>query len=392
MDNNDTLINNTLDRISKYKNQKQELTTIQKLESNLELLLKRVESLESKYVYETFYFNKFQNKINENINILKQINKKQQDIFFLAIQVHISLENQDEVRKCFFSSLNPNKKELLDIHEGSSTLLRIFDEICRKNDINYFITAGSMLGAIRGRNPIPWDDDLDIGIMKNDFYKLFKIINSDLYPEIYLQNTIISSERGLKAFVHRLYFKPNVSNHVEDLIRSPFLDIFTYFYTDNILPQTFEDVIDFKIEISKQLDLIYKKELRYIKKSSILNERVMEILNDIDGLFYRRFPLFGEPNKNGGVILWGRNIYDTKQIKKLSFSYDEVFPLRDVPYGDFNAKTINKAEYFLNKRYGDIFYMPNDLLKPKHGIIKNYRQWIDNQKIAIKEIKSKRGW
>lgn len=59
-------------------------------------------------------------------------------------------------------------------------ILREIDRICRKHDIQYFLAGGSCLGAIREKRSIPWDDDLDIGMLREDFEKFQKVAPQEL--------------------------------------------------------------------------------------------------------------------------------------------------------------------------------------------------------------------
>ena len=73
-------------------------------------------------------------------------------------------------------------------------MLDEFDRVCRENNINYVLFGGSLLGAVRHKGYIPWDDDADIGMLRED-YEAFKKVASEMNPDIcYFQDHDTDSE------------------------------------------------------------------------------------------------------------------------------------------------------------------------------------------------------
>lgn len=68
----------------------------------------------------------------------------------------------------------PPGSNLQKHHTKLLELLQAFDQICRDNDINYWISSGTALGAVRHGGFIPWDDDADVEMLRSDFEKLQK--------------------------------------------------------------------------------------------------------------------------------------------------------------------------------------------------------------------------
>lgn len=66
-------------------------------------------------------------------------------------------------------------------------MLRIIDYICRKHNIGYWLCSGSLLGAVRHKGFIPWDDDLDICMIREDYDKFIKIAPYEFPKEMMLQ-------------------------------------------------------------------------------------------------------------------------------------------------------------------------------------------------------------
>ena len=62
------------------------------------------------------------------------------------------------------------------------------DRICKKHDIRYWLSSGTLIGALRHDGFIPWDDDLDIEMMRQDYLRLLEVLPSELPEWLVMQN------------------------------------------------------------------------------------------------------------------------------------------------------------------------------------------------------------
>lgn len=67
-------------------------------------------------------------------------------------------------------------------------LLNEFDRVCKKHNIHYFLDLGSMLGAVRHKGFVPWDEDLDISLLRKDYDRLMEIGPKEFKYPYFLQN------------------------------------------------------------------------------------------------------------------------------------------------------------------------------------------------------------
>jgi lipopolysaccharide cholinephosphotransferase len=82
---------------------------------------------------------------------------------------------------------NPEGSDLRKMQLRLLEMLSFLDTVCTKNGIKYWLGAGSLLGAVRHGGFIPWDDDIDIELMKKDYDVLIKILESELPVDLAIQ-------------------------------------------------------------------------------------------------------------------------------------------------------------------------------------------------------------
>ncbi len=74
------------------------------------------------------------------------------------------------------------KGELRNVQDNDVELLLIFDTICRNNNLVYWLSWGTLLGAVRHKGFIPWDDDLDVQMAREDYEKAKELLKHTLEP------------------------------------------------------------------------------------------------------------------------------------------------------------------------------------------------------------------
>ena len=138
-----------------------------------------------------------------------------------------SLQNTGEVfifDNTYLGKLEKVQKILLGY------LLEI-DRICKKHKIKYFLAGGTLMGAIRHHGFIPWDDDADVMMLREDYEKFQKVVQQELPDNIFMQ--VPSTEKGnynpfTKLRINNTMFATEFTGHFMDMHNGIFFDVLSH--------------------------------------------------------------------------------------------------------------------------------------------------------------------
>lgn len=105
-------------------------------------------------------------------------------------------------------------------------IMKIFHNVCTKNNIKYYMLNGTMLGAVRHQGFIPWDDDMDIGMSREDYVKLLKLPESEWPRNIRIKTPNNSKDL---IFPYSKIMDANttlVENRLGGIVEGIYIDIF----------------------------------------------------------------------------------------------------------------------------------------------------------------------
>ena len=244
---------------------------------------------------------------------------------------------------------------LKDIQTLSKELLLFVDNICKKYELEWWITAGSLLGAVRHQNFVPWDDDIDIILMRKHYMKLYKVLGQEI------------EDAGLDDILrlhyrHRQIDGETINSFIQLSVRSPIdirkrpvlarLDIFPFDYIkdydkDTIVDDHYNAKLNYFRNIKNEMDLDLAVEKLY-DELNLSMEPTDYIIPGVEGSY-------GKYNYSKLIIL------DT----------DEMMPLQWVKFGDIEVSVPKNPDHYLRKAFREYQTLPRNVIR--HSFIDTFR-------------------
>ena len=253
------------------------------------------------------------------------------------------------------------------LHEVHNEIIHDFHNVCMKHGIQYFAIAGTLLGAVRHKGIIPWDDDVDLGLLREDYEKFLSVYEEELSDkyDLFCPDTV----NDYYSFVTKLSLRN--SKFLTDIAKNAGIDNMGIYIELFVYENCSADPAEVEKEIKKvnQIKNLYisyqvKKPLSYDKfpvnviKNTV--KRGLRLYCRMRGYTQERLNQMyvketSSHPETGWVTEYGDDTTMVNIIKK-----KDIFPITQVPFADFEISIPANTHEFLTQVYGDYMQMPKE--------------------------------
>lgn len=242
----------------------------------------------------------------------------------------VDKQTQSRLREIY----NPEGSDLRNLQLRMLDILEVVDSICQRNGISYWLSSGTLLGAVRHGGFIPWDDDVDIEMLRDDYLKLMEILPKELPEQYVLQNNETDSN-----YVY-LYAKVrDTHSHIEEKCvfnrhfryNGAFIDIFPL---EPAIPK-----------LSRIASILYNRLcLGQIKNTSLYKTNLFLLQKIIFPIFRRITALYTPQNIH---YTYGVGFLNESRREK------EIYPLKKIVFEGYEFNAPYNKDAYLKRLYGN---------------------------------------
>ena len=220
-------------------------------------------------------------------------------------------------------------------------ILKEFDRICRKNNIEYWLDGGTLLEAVRHKGFIPWDDDVDVCVKNDDMEKLKKCLEKELpyYLNIY------RFEKDVDVF-YKIFDKySKVSYQNEDGL-GIWIDIFPMSYVK-------EDEKINKIIKNSPPKRNIPKEKKWLNFREKFTWRILNLFNikSREENIEKYYEVISQKEQDSYLYMKGKMWWNL-------YKKDWIFPLKEIEFEGYKFLCPNNYHKYLTSYYGDYMKLP----------------------------------
>lgn len=259
-----------------------------------------------------------------------------------------------------------DENELIRLKQIEIDILRDIIAVCEKHNIRYFAVYGTLIGAMRHEGFIPWDDDLDIGMCREDYNK-FKAVFDKEMGDKYIFATP-STLKGYCSSVTKVMLKgtrfvPSFSKNMKCEL-GIHVDIFIFDRAEKESKRLRWDVL--RSRFCAQLLFLVGSPNPIIDNTSLIGKievvvckLIHYLISWIPGLpqlLYRGIDDIGKKS-NGKCGHYLTSFFDNVPLKEIA-PVEEIFPLKMAKFEGMNINIPANPNAVLTRLYGDYMQLP----------------------------------
>lgn len=259
-----------------------------------------------------------------------------------------------------------------------NTELYIFKDIvsvCQKHNIGYFMLFGTLIGAIRHKGFIPWDDDMDIGMLRADYDRFAEVFGKEMGDKYTLTTPIRT--KGFASTVVKVQkkgtrFIPEYSKTMK-CEQGIFIDIFIYDKVSDNEKQykkqvrktrTLARLIFLAGSPNPEINIkgISGKIAAFLCK---IIHYAFKLIPNIHVYMYKKYVKYSVmANKEKGLRY---TTFQSTAPDKCIVNIDDLLPYEQVMFEDIMVNVPKNYDYILTERYGDYMKLPPEEERVNHA-------------------------
>jgi len=270
-----------------------------------------------------------------------------------------------------------NKSELKMLHDKIIELVSYFDSFCKEHNIIYYLMGGTALGAIRHSGFIPWDDDFDVFMDRDNYLKFLSVARNNLDTDKYYFQQEDTKEWPLYFSKLRMNNTTFIEKDVVglDMHHGVYIDVMCLNSSSSLIPIRYLQYLSARILSAKALS-----KRGYLTNSISKSLTILIVRYFFPSSFIRILLNFVRSFNNKNITYVGP-FFGRAPFKKTSFRLSYLGNQRYVKFEHLMLPVPQQVEKYLNIRYGaDYMSLPSDEEKmkyPSHAYIVDVNQSYD---------------